>query len=96
MEGVLGGIDFLREVTMNSNITLGGKVLVVGGGNTAMDVARTSKRLGAEEVTIIYRRTIDEMPAEKIEIHEANRKKGFYEEIEEIQNLENKLKKLKK
>ncbi|TWH48168.1 FAD-dependent oxidoreductase [Sporomusa sp. KB1] len=71
MEGVLGGIDFLREVTMNSNITLGGKVLVVGGGNTAMDVARTSKRLGAEEVTIIYRRTIDEMPAEKIEIHEA-------------------------
>lgn len=71
MEGVLGGIDFLREVTMNSNITLGGKVLVVGGGNTAMDVARTAKRLGAEEVTIIYRRTIDEMPAEKIEIHEA-------------------------
>jgi len=72
MEGVLGGIDFLREVTMNRNVALGGKVLVVGGGNTAMDVARTAVRLGAEEVKIIYRRTIGEMPAEKLEIHEAD------------------------
>ncbi len=71
MEGVLGGIDFLREVTMNNNVTLGGKVLVVGGGNTAMDVARTSVRLGADEVTVIYRRTLEEMPAERLEIDEA-------------------------
>jgi formate dehydrogenase major subunit len=71
MDGVYGGIDFLREVALNSNIALGGKVLVVGGGNTAMDVARTSVRLGADEVTIIYRRTLDEMPAEKLEIDEA-------------------------
>ncbi|HWR55876.1 MAG TPA: FAD-dependent oxidoreductase [Negativicutes bacterium] len=71
MEGVLGGIDFLREVTLNKRVALGGKVLVVGGGNTAMDVARTSVRLGAEEVTVIYRRTLEEMPAEKLEIDEA-------------------------
>lgn len=71
MEGVLGGIDFLREVTLNNKVALGGKVLVVGGGNTAMDVARTSVRLGAEEVTVIYRRTLDEMPAERLEIDEA-------------------------
>ncbi|MEM5770785.1 MAG: FAD-dependent oxidoreductase, partial [Bacillota bacterium] len=71
MEGVLGGIDFLREVTLNKQVALGGKVLVVGGGNTAMDVARTSVRLGAEEVTVIYRRTLEEMPAEKLEIDEA-------------------------
>lgn len=71
MEGVLGGIDFLREVTMNRIVSLGGKVLVVGGGNTAMDVARTAARLGADEVTIVYRRTLEEMPAERLEIDEA-------------------------
>ncbi|KPU46330.1 NADPH-Fe(3+) oxidoreductase subunit beta [Oxobacter pfennigii] len=71
MEGVLGGIDFLREVTMNNKVTIGKKVLVVGGGNTAMDVARTAVRLGAEEVSVLYRRTREEMPAEDIEIEEA-------------------------
>lgn len=71
MEGVLGGIDFLREVTLNKSVDLGKKVLVVGGGNTAMDVARTSVRLGAEKVSVLYRRTREEMPAEDIEIEEA-------------------------
>lgn len=69
--GVLGGIDFLIKVAENNPVQLGKKVIVVGGGNTAMDVARTSIRLGAEEVRIVYRRTEDEMPAEKIEIKEA-------------------------
>lgn len=71
MEGVLGGIDFLREVTLNRSVNLGNKVLVVGGGNTAMDVARTAVRLGAEKVSVLYRRTREEMPAEDIEIEEA-------------------------
>jgi len=71
MEGVLGGIDFLREVALNKSVNLGKKVLVVGGGNTAMDVARTSVRLGAEKVSVLYRRTREEMPAEDIEIEEA-------------------------
>lgn len=70
-EGVIGGIDFLRQVTQNEPIKLGEKVLVVGGGNTAMDVARTCVRLGVKEVRIVYRRTEEEMPAEKIEIKEA-------------------------
>ncbi|MDW7668732.1 MAG: FAD-dependent oxidoreductase [Bacillota bacterium] len=69
LEGVLGGIDFLRKVTQNEEVNLGKKVVVVGGGNTAMDVARTSVRLGAD-VTVVYRRTEEQMPAEEIEIVE--------------------------
>lgn len=69
--GVEGGIDFLRKVTKNEEVTLGEKVVVVGGGNTAMDVARTCIRLGVKEVRVLYRRTEEQMPAEKIEIHEA-------------------------
>jgi len=69
--GVMGGIDFLIKVAENQPVKVGKKVIVVGGGNTAMDVARTSIRLGAEEVRVVYRRSEDEMPAEKIEIHEA-------------------------
>jgi len=70
--GVVGGIDFLREVAMGELTTLSGKhVAVVGGGNTAMDACRTAVRLGAESVTNIYRRTKAEMPAQAIEIQEA-------------------------
>ncbi|KZL88766.1 FAD-dependent oxidoreductase [Clostridium magnum] len=71
MEGVLGGIDFLRKATQSEPIYMGNKVIVIGGGNTAMDVARTAVRLGAESVQLLYRRTRDEMPAEEIEIEEA-------------------------
>ncbi len=71
ISGVLGGIDFLINVAENKPVKIGRKVIVVGGGNTAMDVARTAVRLGAEEVRVVYRRTESEMPAEKIEIHEA-------------------------
>ncbi|MDD4376858.1 MAG: NAD(P)-binding protein [Eubacteriales bacterium] len=70
-EGVLGGIDFLRKVVRNQHIELGQKVAIVGGGNTAMDACRTAVRLGAKEVYNIYRRTKDEMPADAIEIEEA-------------------------
>jgi formate dehydrogenase major subunit len=68
---VLGGIDFLREVALHKEVRIGERVAVVGGGNTAMDAARTALRLGAREVLVLYRRTRDEMPAEKIEIIEA-------------------------
>ncbi len=71
-ELALAGIDFLRDVIENDCVAPNpGKVLVVGGGNTAMDCVRTSVRLGSEEVYCIYRRSEAEMPAEKIEIHEA-------------------------
>lgn len=71
LPGVLGGIDFLQEVAKGNEVELGNKVVVVGGGNTAMDVARTAVRLGVEDVTVLYRRTESEMPAQDIEIHEA-------------------------
>ena len=70
-EGVIGGIDFLRKVVRNEEINLGEKVAIVGGGNTAMDACRTAVRLGAKEVYNIYRRTKDEMPADMVEIEEA-------------------------
>jgi len=70
-DGVIGGIDFLRKVVRNEPIELGKKVAIVGGGNTAMDACRTAVRLGADEVYNIYRRTKDEMPADMVEIEEA-------------------------
>ena len=71
LPGVYGGIDFLMKVFANEYLWIGKSVAVVGGGNTAMDACRTAIRLGAEKVHIIYRRTKAEMPADPIEIKEA-------------------------
>ncbi|MFV0401187.1 MAG: FAD-dependent oxidoreductase [Oscillospiraceae bacterium] len=71
LEGVIGGIDFLQTVALDRAPLTGRSIAVVGGGNTAMDCARTAIRLGADKVYNIYRRTRDEMPAEDIEIEEA-------------------------
>ncbi|MCL2619236.1 MAG: FAD-dependent oxidoreductase, partial [Defluviitaleaceae bacterium] len=71
LDGVIGGIDFLQKVALNETFDLGGSVAIVGGGNTAMDACRTAVRLGAGKVYNIYRRTKNEMPAEEIEIIEA-------------------------
>ena len=70
-KGVIGGIEMLQQVANNEPIILGEKVAIVGGGNTAMDACRTALRLGAKAVYNIYRRTKAEMPAEEIEIIEA-------------------------
>ena len=70
-EGVYGGIDMLRATAFGAPPELGDRVAVIGGGNTAMDACRTALRLGAKEVYNVYRRTKNEMPAEKIEIAEA-------------------------
>ncbi len=67
---VYGGIHFLANVIQNKPVPIGKRVAVIGGGNTAMDACRTAKRLGAEEVYVLYRRTRAEMPAEEIEIVE--------------------------
>ncbi len=67
----LPGIDFLERVAKGEKIDLGDDVVVVGGGNTAIDAARTSLRLGAKKVTILYRRTREEMPADDLEIEAA-------------------------
>ncbi len=71
LEGVWGGIHLLREIALGNKPNIGEKVVVMGGGNTAMDACRSAVRLGAKEVSVVYRRTLDEMPAEKIEIEEA-------------------------
>ena len=71
LAGVWGGIDFLRAVALGEKPAVGRRVAVVGGGNTAMDACRTAVRLGADEVYVVYRRTRSEMPAEEIEIREA-------------------------
>lgn len=71
LDGIYGGIDFLRAVALKQEINIGDKVVICGGGNTAMDACRTAVRLGAKEVYCVYRRTRNEMPAEDIEIAEA-------------------------
>ena len=71
LEGVIGGIDFLRGVAVGDPVYTGRRIAVVGGGNTAMDACRTAVRLGASEVYNIYRRTKSEMPAAMDEIEEA-------------------------
>ncbi len=69
--GVIEGVSFLREVSLGKKVALGDRVAVIGGGNAAIDSARTALRLGAKEVTIIYRRTRVEMPASTEEIEAA-------------------------
>ncbi len=71
MDGVLPGTDFLRSVAMGKPMKVGERVAVVGGGNTAIDAARTAVRLGAREVTLVYRRSRAEMPASPWEVEEA-------------------------
>ena len=78
LEGVYGGIDFLRAVIQKNPPEIGEKVAICGGGNTAMDACRTAVRLGAKEVYVVYRRTRNEMPADKLEIDEAEEEGVIY------------------
>jgi len=70
---VLDGVEFLRKVNLGQSVEVGARVAVIGGGNVAVDVARTARRLGGQEVTILYRRSEAEMPALPDEIEEARR-----------------------
>jgi len=70
---VLEGIRFLRGVRYGEMVKIGRRVVVIGGGNTAVDCARTARRLGGEEVTILYRRTRAEMPALADDLNGAER-----------------------
>ena len=71
IDGVLQGVEFLREAAMGKEFDLGEDVLVIGGGNVAIDVALTAKRKGAENVTLVCLESRDEMPAWEHEIEEA-------------------------
>ena len=69
--GVTHAVEFLRRVALKEPVSVGEKVVVIGGGNAAIDAARTALRLGAKTVTIAYRRTLNEMPAQMEEIEDA-------------------------
>jgi heterodisulfide reductase subunit A len=74
LEGVVSGLEFLRATRLGAAADLTGKrVIVVGGGNVAMDTARTAVRLGASETTVAYRRGRAEMPAHTAEVDDAER-----------------------
>jgi NADH-quinone oxidoreductase subunit F len=81
--GVVDCVDLLRDVSLGKKVALGERVAIIGGGNAAIDASRTALRLGSKKVTIFYRRTIAEMPADKDEIDQA------LEEGVEIQYLTN-------
>jgi formate dehydrogenase beta subunit len=68
---VIDGVTFLRRVSLGEKVKIGKKIAIIGGGNAAIDCSRTALRLGAKEVSIIYRRTRDEMPAAPEEVEEA-------------------------
>ena len=71
-EGVIDAVEFLRDLNLGREVKIGQRVVVVGGGNAAIDAARSAKRFG-KEVRIFYRRTREEMPAIKEEVQEAIR-----------------------
>ncbi len=71
IEGFYYGLRFLRDVKVGKSVRIGHHVAVIGGGNVALDAARTALRLGADEVTIFYRRSREEMPITDVEYNEA-------------------------
>ena len=71
LSGLLYGLSFLRDVKQGKPVDIGRRVVVIGGGNTAIDSARTALRLGAEQVEVYYRRSSDEMPVTEVEFDEA-------------------------
>ncbi|MDD3146603.1 MAG: FAD-dependent oxidoreductase [Candidatus Riflebacteria bacterium] len=70
-QGVIEAINFLREYNIRGSVKVGKHVAIIGGGNAAIDAARTAVRLGAETVSVFYRRTREQMPAYEEEIEEA-------------------------
>ena len=71
LEGFYYGLRFLRDVKVGKPVRIGRRVAVIGGGNVALDAARSALRLGADEVTILYRRSREEMPVTEVEYDEA-------------------------
>jgi len=71
LKGVIDGLSLLKRINLGKKVEIGKRVAIIGGGNTAVDAARSSIRLGAEKVYLIYRRTKEEMPAILEEINKA-------------------------
>ena len=85
---ILDAVSFLKDVELGNTPLLGRRVAIYGGGNTAMDAARTAKRLGAEEAMIIYRRDREHMPAHDFEAEEALSEGVKIHWLRSIKNLE--------
>ena len=73
LDGVLHALDFLRKANLGEKVNLGDSIAVIGGGDVAVDSARTALRLGAKKVTILYRRSRKEMPAHQPEVEETEK-----------------------
>jgi len=73
LKGVIPALEFLKQVNLEKHVEIGQKVAVIGGGNVAIDAARTALRQHAEEVIILYRRSKEEMPAHSSEVEEATK-----------------------
>ena len=73
LQGVFPGVEFLRDLNLGKTVRIGKKAAIIGGGNVALDAARSALRLGAERVDLYYRRSQKEMPAIPEEVHEAMR-----------------------
>lgn len=73
------GVSFLRSINLGEKIDVGRKAVVVGGGNVAMDCARSALRLGVPEVVVVYRRDRESMPADKLEVHDAEQEGVHFE-----------------
>lgn len=71
LPGIIMAVEFLKQLSQGEMPYLGDRVVIVGGGHTAIDAARTCIRLGSRDVTVVYRRTLNEMPAGKVEVDEA-------------------------
>ncbi|MBI2830717.1 MAG: FAD-dependent oxidoreductase [Chloroflexi bacterium] len=71
LSGVINGVNFLKALNLKQPVTIGRRVAVIGGGYTAVDSARAAIRLGCENVSILYRRSLEEMPADPEEVAEA-------------------------
>ena len=80
LEGTMISIGFLRDVRLGRPVELGKRVSVIGGGDVAIDAARTALRMGAEEVAVVYRRSESEMPCRREELHGA-REEGIRFEL---------------
>src|SRR4029078_11896138 len=84
---MLDAVAVLRSMESEEKPMLGRRVVVYGGGNTALDVARTAKRLGASEAIIVYRRTRDKMPAHDFEVEEALQEGVLIKWLSTIKNI---------
>jgi NADPH-dependent glutamate synthase beta subunit-like oxidoreductase len=85
---IVDAVSFLRGVASGERPVIGRRVAIYGGGNTAMDAARTARRLGAEEALIVYRRTREQMPAHEEEAQDAEREGVRINWLRTIKNLE--------